>query len=417
MKEFSKSYSEYYDLRNDGSIVIYKRAIQTKRPKYNCRIKPNNQNGYIFKSTKSSDLEKAKLFATNLYYEIEGKIQRGESLLEITFSKLIQDWKKNILLETDKSRQYNIERVRNAEVHLVPYFNLKKINEIDEDLIREYFYFKNSSDKKYSPQTLRQHGTILRNILLFAKRKGYLNREIPSIALPKLKINPRPDFNKDEYRKLIKFMRTWVDEFSNTRITRDRYYLSHAVLILANTGMRLGELRNIKWSDIEKVKDNKGEDLISIFVTGKTGSRYVIANMGTDKYFADLYDYRTKELDRVPNRNDFVFINNLTNKPIHSFRRSFRNLLDSCGLTQNDKGQSRVIYSLRHTYVTMRLSYGVNIYQLANNIGSSVEMIEKFYGKKRNKDPRNVTEITKTTNKKISLVNSNNYPWDSNYQS
>jgi len=155
--------------------------------------------------------------------------------------------------------------------------------------------------------------------------------------------------------------------------------------------MRLGELRNIKWSDIEKVKDNKGEDLISIFVTGKTGSRYVIANMGTDKYFADLYDYRTKELDRVPNRNDFVFINNLTNKPIHSFRRSFRNLLDSCGLTQNDKGQSRVIYSLRHTYVTMRLSYGVNIYQLANNIG--------------------------TTNKKISLVNSNNYPWDSNYQS
>jgi hypothetical protein len=139
--------------------------------------------------------------------------------------------------------------------------------------------------------------------------------------------------------------------------------------------------------------------------------------MGTDKYFADLYDYRTKELDRVPNRNDFVFINNLTNKPIHSFRRSFRNLLDSCGLTQNDKGQSRVIYSLRHTYVTMRLSYGVNIYQLANNIGSSVEMIEKFYGKKRNKDPRNVTEITKTTNKKISLVNSNNYPWDTNYQS
>ena len=56
----------------------------------------------------------------------------------------------------------------------------------------------------------------------------------------------------------------------------------------------------------------------------------------------------------------------------------------------------RVPYSLRHTYATMRISEGVSIYQLAANMGTSVEMIENFYGKKRMRDPRMATEVTKT---------------------
>ena len=35
--------------------------------------------------------------------------------------------------------------------------------------------------------------------------------------------------------------------------------------------------------------------------------------------------------------------------------------------------------------------------QLAANMGTSVEMIEDFYGKKRVRDPKMATEITKTS--------------------
>ena len=38
---------------------------------------------------------------------------------------------------------------------------------------------------------------------------------------------------------------------------------------------------------------------------------------------------------------------------------------------------------------------GVSAYQLAANIGTSVEMIESFYGKKRMRDPKMATEVTK----------------------
>ena len=52
-------------------------------------------------------------------------------------------------------------------------------------------------------------------------------------------------------------------------------------------------------------------------------------------------------------------------------------------------------YSLRHTYATMRISEGVSVFQLAANMGTSVEMIESFYGKKRMRDPKMATEVTK----------------------
>jgi hypothetical protein len=38
-----------------------------------------------------------------------------------------------------------------------------------------------------------------------------------------------------------------------------------------------------------------------------------------------------------------------------------------------------VAYSLRHTYICMRLMEGADIYQIAKNCRTSVEMIEKFY--------------------------------------
>ena len=51
--------------------------------------------------------------------------------------------------------------------------------------------------------------------------------------------------------------------------------------------------------------------------------------------------------------------------------------------------------TLSHTYATMRISEGVSVFQLAANMGTSVEMIESFYGKKRMRDPKMATEVTK----------------------
>ena len=43
------------------------------------------------------------------------------------------------------------------------------------------------------------------------------------------------------------------------------------------------------------------------------------------------------------------------------------------------EGSPRTAYSLRHTYISLRLMEGADIYQLAKNCRTSVGMIEKYY--------------------------------------
>ena len=43
------------------------------------------------------------------------------------------------------------------------------------------------------------------------------------------------------------------------------------------------------------------------------------------------------------------------------------------------EGNRRTAYSLRHTYIYLRLMEGADIYQIAKNCRTGVEMIEKYY--------------------------------------
>jgi integrase len=60
-------------------------------------------------------------------------------------------------------------------------------------------------------------------------------------------------------------------------------------------------------------------------------------------------------------------------------RKLFNTILDDLNLKFDREGNRRTAYSLRHTYICMRLMEGADIYQIAKNCRTSVEMIEKFY--------------------------------------
>ena len=59
---------------------------------------------------------------------------------------------------------------------------------------------------------------------------------------------------------------------------------------------------------------------------------------------------------------------------------SFADCLEACDLSKSDKdGKDRSLYSLRHYYATQRILEGVSFGQLANQMGTSVLMIERHY--------------------------------------
>jgi integrase len=63
----------------------------------------------------------------------------------------------------------------------------------------------------------------------------------------------------------------------------------------------------------------------------------------------------------------------------HGAPLTFNRILDKNNLKLDRDGNPRTAYSLRHTYICLRLMEGADIYQIAKNCCTSVEMIEKFY--------------------------------------
>ena len=60
----------------------------------------------------------------------------------------------------------------------------------------------------------------------------------------------------------------------------------------------------------------------------------------------------------------------------------FRDLLKSIGLEKNRYGETFSLYSLRHFYAMKMIRKNtVGIFDLARNMGTSVEIIEGYYGK------------------------------------
>ena len=69
------------------------------------------------------------------------------------------------------------------------------------------------------------------------------------------------------------------------------------VLILANTVMRVGEVRTLKWRDVNEIGGGKGETAHrTLMVSRKTGKREVVARSADIRtYFKRIHDLRIEE--------------------------------------------------------------------------------------------------------------------------
>jgi integrase len=161
---------------------------------------------------------------------------------------------------------------------------------------------------------------------------------------------------------------------------------------MGNTGIRIGEARKLRWRDVSTTRTMNAVVRAVLSVRGKTGEREVVCNKGVEGCLDELRSFRSQELGHPPPDQEHVFCH-ASGAPIGSFKGGFQRALKEAGVLFASDGKKRVPYSLRHTYATMRLAEGV--FQLAANMGTSVEMLEDFYGKKRMRDPKMATELTK----------------------
>jgi integrase len=386
-------YKDFLDLRGDGRVVLYKRADH-ENPKWTVRLKVPTVSGFVVKSTKTTDDFEARRFAEDLYYRLEGKARRGEPINSPTFRKVFTEWAKVPVAEqVVRSARYVNGNVRRVEIWALQYFSDLTIDKVTETKLADYVDWRLSQPRRPAIVTLKNERTAIRQLLRFAKRRGYVS-EVPEFTIKSGRINARPDIPEVEWNRLTRFLPLYVDGAQDKRRQRERFYLALYILIMGNTGLRIGEARRLRWRDVSTTRTLTDEVRVILSVRGKTGEREVVCNKGVERYLDELRSFRTDELGLCPPDQEYVFCHP-SGAPVGSFKGGFQRVLKEAGVLYASDGKKRVPYSLRHTYATMRLAEGVSVFQLAANMGTSVEMLEDFYGKKRMRDPKMATEVTK----------------------
>mgnify|MGYP000523486995 CR=1 FL=1 len=135
---------------------------------------------------------------------------------------------------------------------------------------------------------------------------------------------------------------------------------------MANTGLRPDEAGRLEYRDVTVVTDqDTGERLLEIEVRGKRGVGFCKSMPGA------IHPYQRMQKRHGGKPTDKIF----DGTP----RRMLNTVLDELRLKFDRDGNVRTAYSLRHTYICLRLMEGADIYQIAKNCRTSVEMIEQFY--------------------------------------
>lgn len=361
----------------DGGIYLFVRGDYVK-PTWMCRIKAPGMTGYVYRSTGTTDEHIAYKFADDLYHQQLVKVHTGGVSKGPKIAVGIDRYLERFEADTKQSVQYRILLLKRVKPlvgqQTFDGLTTSTISKLTDDLR------KATTTGSMSPNTIKRIHNDLRNFFRWSVEEGLL-KEIPKFPRINSEKSRRPHFNEAEWRKLVRYLREFV-KVENRKTRRERKMLIDYVLILANTGVRVGEARTLKWRDIREVDGGTGKPKnVVLTVNGKTGIREVVARTpDVKKYVRRLYDLRIEELDGEPLSSDGLVFCHKDGSAIGSFKKSFQTLLKACGLEKDSFGRGRTVYSLRHTYATFRLHEGVNHYTLSRNMGTSVQMLEEYYG-------------------------------------
>lgn len=371
-----------------GQLQVYKRGDGST---WQCAARVG---GKRFRQTTGEQrLDLAKQVAEEWYLDLRGKLKNGaiepdERSFRSAAAGYIREMR--VLTIGARSKKYVEFLELRMNRHLLPYFGSMGLSKITKGVAQSYLVQRiettmSTTGKPPSRSTLLQEIVHVRQVLKFAESNGWI-KFVPSLSselLKKTKTSRRAWFSEDEYDRLTKATRKRITEGGRPGYKSHYEDMHDYVLFMANTGLRPDEAANLEIRDVKIIYERENrERILEIDVRGKTG---VGICRSTDKAvfpFERLLDRRIAEIRKQhPDASHEVLEELLAHtKLFRGFKRAmFNKILDEENLKFDRDGQPRTAYSLRHTYICMRLLRGADIRTVAINCRTSVEMIEEHY--------------------------------------
>ena len=294
-------------------------------------------------------------FASNLRAERIRAIRHGEELPKdksqpVTFGEVWKEYSK--WQDANISRPYdNNLRYKN---HLKERFEnkpLDKIKAIDLENLKSELLKSGRS-----PATIKHVLVLVRQIFNKARAWGMYEGENPvsSVKLPKLNNRRERFLTKDEAVILLK------------AIEQTSPQLKNMALLSLYTGLRAGEIFNLRWSHIDlklgliTVSDSKSGHSRKAFMTESVKVMFKSFEKGkpNEFVFQDRYGEQIREISKT-------------------FSRVMKKLKWNEGIT--DRRQKVTFHSLRHTFASWLAIQGTHILHIKELMGhQSLAMTERY---------------------------------------
>jgi integrase len=354
------------------------------------KIKGKGQPWWVFVSYNNKRTSRKigdKAAAETVASKIRAKLKLGEFEFEKerpepTFKDYAKSWIKNTIPATCKeSTQRDYDDILNN--HVLPVFKDFQVTEITRGKVKDFLLSK--LNKGYSPNTVCHFKDVISGVLTKA-----LDDEVIG-ANPALALKMKNALGRKDSGAHINALE--ADELKTLLDCVKRHYSEHYTLflLLARTGLRIGEALALKWGDIDfnsrfiEVKQSIVRGKLSTPKSGKT--RRVDMSVQLTEALKD-HELESKKKGFALGLGDapeFVFTNEkgrVIDKD-NWRRRVFKKALEKAELRQIR------IHDLRHTYATLRISKGDNIADASKQLGHhSVKLtLDTYYhwipGKKK----------------------------------
>lgn len=304
----------------------------------------------------------------------------------------------------EKSLQREISRYSQGEItyqtlgmfksrlkaKILPYFNGFLIPNIGYEQIAEFVTYLHRADIK--PVTIKQYLGLLKRILSLALEQELIYK-IPLFPKIKAKSIPRGSFACSEYRQILKASRELSDPATpihiNHRVTAGGAYkvrntvpmeMTWLIQFMVNSFVRPVDIKLIKHKHVECISGVNTYLRLNLPKT-KGHSSQIVTLRSAKFIYERLKRYQSSRGYGAP--EDYLFLPEAKDRQgaIQLITTHFRKILREANATIGQEGQTRTLYSLRHTAITFRLLYGkgIDLLTLARNARTSVEMIERFY--------------------------------------
>lgn len=373
-----------------------------KKTRYQNIFKNIKNGNYIVRisnpdTTISRDKDNKKIYDINIAKDIRDnktnriiKIQQinNKDVFEKIWKMYIDECKMNLAYKTYRKKEKMYDRF------ISNYFSDLKLSKITKDEMKKFINQVNTTDKQKN-ELIKQlrafFSWCIKNDLLF--------------------FNPAQQIEK--YKVVKSEMKYWLPEhinqilncldyeISNNTNKAFAYLIKMFIIISFNLGARTGEVRALRFKDIDytyntvsikhSFDENPNNDTHLKDTKNLHSNRKIYVS---DKFINEITKYKyflQNELKKNIDDNSIILVSPRTNKPYSdtTLRRYFYYYI------KKSKVPYIRMYDLRHTFVTLMMSEGYDIYAISKRIGhNNINTTVNVYGHLNDKIKKEMALVT-----------------------